>query len=208
MPIHPFEPGHSGRWTLDAGCSTQPGQHRQAGQAHCLLQRLGCFMLGVMESAPCATFPLYDPPCLPALAPVCYVTIQPWLNALDTGRVCSWSLPHSRHHGGRKGRRRTQDAGCSSSQLSPPSSLFSLLSFSLSLFTLLSPFSLLCPLSPFSSFSFHRRLRAHAHVYLCVPLALLACKWQQRRQQCRQQQCVGVCMHVCFVIAMRFLPCL
>ena len=158
MPIHPFEPGHSGRWTLDAGCSTQPGQHRRAGQAHCLLQRLGCFMLGVMESAPCATFPLYDPPCLPALAPVCYVTIQPWLNALDTGRVCSWSLPHSRHHGGRKGRRRTQDAGRSSSRLSPPSSLFSLLSFSLSLFTLLSPFSLLCPLSPFSSFSFHRQV--------------------------------------------------
>ena len=148
MPVHPFEPGHSGRRTLDTGCSTRPGQHRQVGQAHCLLQRLGCFMLGVMESAPCATVPLYDPPCLPALAPVCYVTIQPWLNALDTGRMCSWSLPQSHHHGGRKGRRRTQDAGGStSSRLSPPSSLFSLLSSSLSLCTPLSVLSSLPSLS-------------------------------------------------------------
>ena len=188
MPVHPFEPGHSGRRTLDAGCSMQPGQHRQVGQAHCLLPRLGCFMLGVMESAPRATVPLYDPPCLPALAPVCYVTIQPWLNALDTGRMCSWSLPQSRHHGGRKGRRRTQDAGRSSSRLSPPSSLFSLLSFSL---------------------SSHSSLRSLFSVLsLRSLLSLSIGKWQQRRQQCRQQQCIGVCTHVCFVIAMRFSPCL
>ena len=172
MPIHPFEPGHSGRWTLDAGCSTQPGQHRQAGQAHCLLQRLGCFMLGVMESAPCATFPLYDPPCLPALAPVCYVTIQPWLNALDTGRVCSWSLPHLRHHGGCKGRRRTQDTGCSSSQLSPPSSLFSLLSFSLSLSSRSSLRSLFSVLSLRSLHSLSIGACARMRMYTC------ACLWR------------------------------
>ena len=95
MPVHPCEPGDCGRW----GCSRKPGQLRQGGQAHCLLQRLGCIMLGFMESAPCATIILHDPPCLGscaplsflALAPVCYVTIQPWL-------LCRWSLPQD--HGG------------------------------------------------------------------------------------------------------------